>query len=306
MTVPRQLYDKNIQLKNAYDTQSAAKIAMKTMQAVNAYEGLKEAMKALQMVDPFAGLRENLKALQMADPLFGLRETIKAMQEADPLAGIRESIKAFQGVDLFANVRESIKTLQLADPLAGYKESMQIFQQMANVSSSLNTEAYHELLKIYSAAEKQTEDRDQAITQTVTEIRHRIDGAPQGSLSLEFYLSLFISLVFFIYSLHASEESENRQKQLLLTVQQTLLEKINSINSDTIRGTYYLVVRPVKLNEKPNATKAGLLNVIYPNQRVRLVDEKGKWIRVEYFNFMVNKTETGWILKKYAKRMKTS
>jgi hypothetical protein len=37
----------------------------------------------------------------------------------------------------------------------------------------------------------------------------------------------------------------------------------------------------------------------FPNQVVTLLDERGKWVKVEYYDWIALDERTGWTLKKY-------
>lgn len=63
-------------------------------------------------------------------------------------------------------------------------------------------------------------------------------------------------------------------------------------------GTYYFVVRPVKLYSGPR-TRAQVQGNLGPNQLTRLVERKGAWIRVEYFDYLEGVHRSGWCMKKY-------
>jgi hypothetical protein len=66
-------------------------------------------------------------------------------------------------------------------------------------------------------------------------------------------------------------------------------------------GKYYVVEREVVLRLKPQA-KAAKIVVLFPNQRVLLVQEKHQWIYIEYFDYLEGLPRYGWAMKKYFRR----
>ncbi len=42
---------------------------------------------------------------------------------------------------------------------------------------------------------------------------------------------------------------------------------------------------------------------VFPNQVVTLLEERGKWIRVEYYDWLAGEERDGWALKKYFARV---
>jgi len=39
------------------------------------------------------------------------------------------------------------------------------------------------------------------------------------------------------------------------------------------------------------------IGVLYPNQTTRLIESRGKWIRIEYFDHIENIHKSGWCLE---------
>jgi hypothetical protein len=70
-----------------------------------------------------------------------------------------------------------------------------------------------------------------------------------------------------------------------------------------INQIYYIVQRPVNVRIKPS-NKSNKLDILYPNNKVRLIKSRHKWIFVEYFDFIEGIPKTGWVYKKYLIRVK--
>lgn len=60
--------------------------------------------------------------------------------------------------------------------------------------------------------------------------------------------------------------------------------------------------REGKLRLDPQAGSA-VIAVVFPNQILTLLDQRGKWIKVEFYDYRAQDVRTGWILKKYCERV---
>ena len=63
--------------------------------------------------------------------------------------------------------------------------------------------------------------------------------------------------------------------------------------------------RPAGVRKLPKSG-ATLIGNLVPAQQVILVEEKGEWILVQYFDWHFQDTRTGWVLKKYLLRIAPS
>jgi Bacterial SH3 domain len=63
------------------------------------------------------------------------------------------------------------------------------------------------------------------------------------------------------------------------------------------------VERPIAMRYGPN-TKTATITLLYPNIKVRVIDRRSKWIKVECFDYLEDVHKAGWVPKKYLKRMK--
>jgi hypothetical protein len=112
-----------------------------------------------------------------------------------------------------------------------------------------------------------------------------------------------LSIFFFLYPLYVAQQSENRVMDSVNQTRIEMLEKVESLKpSDDICDVYYVVERKVKLKTQPRS-KSPNIEVLSTNQRLKLLKSKGKWIYVEYFDYVEGIPKTGWLLKKYAQRL---
>ena len=83
-----------------------------------------------------------------------------------------------------------------------------------------------------------------------------------------------------------------------------LQNEFKILSKNIVIDTNYEVVRTVNIRDYPNSSKkTKILDVVYPKQKLLLLDRKSKWIEIEYFSEKKQETITGWIYKKYTKRI---
>ncbi len=64
----------------------------------------------------------------------------------------------------------------------------------------------------------------------------------------------------------------------------------------------YLVERQTRLLSG-TSTKADKLAELYPNQIVTVVERKHKWLKVQYYDHLLEEIREGWVMKKYLRRL---
>jgi hypothetical protein len=69
-----------------------------------------------------------------------------------------------------------------------------------------------------------------------------------------------------------------------------------------MRANTNVVERQVVLRLKPSNRGAKIV-ILFPNQKVLLIEEKHKWIYIEYFDYLEAIPKYGWANKKYLKRL---
>lgn len=92
-----------------------------------------------------------------------------------------------------------------------------------------------------------------------------------------------------------------------MAILEQLLEKALAVQQPYERGAVSFVVR-LRVAHVRGSPKNGsqILAEVFPNQVVTLIREKGKWVEVEYFDWLAQESRQGWILKKYLLRVPSS
>ena len=94
------------------------------------------------------------------------------------------------------------------------------------------------------------------------------------------------------------EESDDRITSRL----DELVERMGQRLEESEAGTFYLVLRPVPLNEGQKLTGPAML-CLFPGDEVELIERRGKWIRVVAYDALSAQTHIGWVLKKYLRKL---
>lgn len=171
----------------------------------------------------------------------------------------------------------------------------------SNLSSTISLgEAYRDLYEHFSLDTNiPEEDRFEKLGEN---IEKRIEKAPKGSLSSEFYINLLIALIMFWVANMQSEESEKRLHTRMEKLETTVIQQILELKKDKEIESFYVVKRGVNLRVRPT-TKSEVISTLHRNVKVKLIARKSKWIRIEYFDYIDEVYISGWVYKKYLKRI---
>lgn len=162
------------------------------------------------------------------------------------------------------------------------------------------SEAYLEIARRYERA--LNERNADPVGAVIEELDEDISRAPIGYLSKDFYLTLIVSLVFFLLGQFSSMGSEQRIVARIENLEQLLSESVREIQSLNPKGEFFVAVRPFLLRAK-YSSKSTAVGWIYPNQKVNQIKWRGKWLKVEYYDHVDGVYRKGWVLKKYLKRV---
>lgn len=106
----------------------------------------------------------------------------------------------------------------------------------------------------------------------------------------------------FLYPLYDNHLTEKRVTESVNQTRTEILREVEKLKPAQVEEVYYVVEREAKLKNHPRP-KSPTIQLLSPNQRLKLVKSKGKWIYVEYFDYIEGVPKTGWVLKKYTKRI---
>ena len=280
----------------------------------NQLESFRATIEEMQANDPLKEIRKTIEILKTNNALRGIEETVEMIQAHDPLKDIRSTLKAFQPTVPFEDIRKLTEIINVNNSIEELRKTIRKYHQITNLYKDIFSEstpattfekAYQEvLLRFASAQFSDGCDHSEAAVIVANEISNQVTTSQPSKLSIEFYLNLIVAFIFLLYSINLSQQSEKRVLQSMTSAQTTIIERIAKLEGPKEIGSYYIVKRTVNLRTKPKTKGSAVINVLYPNQKVRLVSRKGKWIKIEYYNHILNCHESGWCYKKYLKKIK--
>ena len=163
-------------------------------------------------------------------------------------------------------------------------------------------EAYQQIRREFEEIQKEQQSDILTFSEiTVKKTEAKVKKAPKGFLSAEFYISLIFSLILLIITQSTANLSEHQISDKIQNLEQIITELPNALMLEHDDSTYYVVVRFVNLRDKPTTKKSKILEVLYPNLKVKLIERKGEWIFIEYYDYVNDLFKRGWVFKKYLK-----
>jgi hypothetical protein len=229
-----------------------------------------------------------------------LKESLGAVANAATNAAFRQFAGYVNRNDFYASINASaINALR-----AGL--TPEIFRAIHDVPSA---SAFKTVFDAVPAIEEAVADDDSEkvislIQDLFGQLEAQIKTLKPGKISFEGSagnLIGIISLLFALFAYHASNQSERRVISSIEQQSERIIASVNQLKPVELETQFFIVVRASRLKTKP-APKAVLGGRVYPNQKVRLLSEKGQWIEVEFFDYPSNTLRSGWVLKKYLKR----
>ena len=288
-------------MTDLYKPQDALSNLKRALDEVNA------TARAIQALDPFRELRETLKMLQAYDPFRDLREMLQQFKEKDPFTELKRTLEIFRNLDPFKDVREHLQKIQAIDPFKNIRGFLEVIQKNQELfrelsqhlpSETVLEESLRSLVVKYVETEPKALDREEILANVISKVEDDAKKAPKTLLSLEFFLNLLITIIVVIYSQKMSNKTEAKLMSELDSLRKTLSNYTTNLDGITHPAMFYVVERTVITRAKPDG-KSAKGKVLYPNQKVRLVERKGKWVLIEYYNHLIGVHENGWCLKKY-------
>jgi hypothetical protein len=127
--------------------------------------------------------------------------------------------------------------------------------------------------------------------------------------------SILVTVLIFLHGLTTNQALEERinsridqaEQQTTRVVADAVQKMVAAVEQlrPTEPTVQYVVIRDVTLRAHPTS-KARPIRVLYPNELASLLDAKGTWIEVRVFDYINGSSRTGWVPKKYLKRLESS
>ena len=267
---------------------------------------IKRALGALGVLnrDPYGNAITALGALNR-DPFKNLKNIMQNI-DSDPLKRLRESM-AYLMSDKLSKMLGSEDQNEILQALAGVKQPL-----MDIGAYSVNGEA---VISLCHNTDLNDDKFSEELMSYLERMFEKLLAQSSSVLGLSFYCGVLITVINVWYSDYSSSESEKRILDRMKTHETRFFDQISAIEnklSDEIKAlnknnleqqTFYIVRRNTYLREKPK-DKARRILVLYLNQKTELKARKGKWIQVEFFDYLTETYTIGWVKKKYLKSCK--
>lgn len=131
------------------------------------------------------------------------------------------------------------------------------------------------------------------------------------------FLNLLLVLVILWYQENSSSQMEERlmtkievgqtqQRQRdteIKVLKATIIRALEHVQPSERGQTVFVVRDRVALAKNEALSGAPVIGSLVPNQTAILLEEKGRWIRVEYFDWHSQSVQQRWVLKKYLSRV---
>ena len=138
-------------------------------------------------------------------------------------------------------------------------------------------------------------------------VQREIKNGQSSTISLAGWISIvsFVFNLWFAYHLsmqnaQQTADSEARVLQELDSIRVEVIERFDKLEDDD--NTYYVVTTQLNVRAGPS-TDHRVEAVVHPNQYLRLLDTDGRWLHVEYFDFLDEATRRGWVYKRFLKEI---
>lgn len=124
-------------------------------------------------------------------------------------------------------------------------------------------------------------------------------------------LGIYSICLIYFPSLLPQESGQQQQarfdelgKHLMKQFQPILEQVMSKVAQQTPLPEFVVKERVAFVRRSPENGSTAIAE-IFPNQCVTMLDEKGKWIMIEYYDWLHQEFHTGWALKKYFARVPT-
>ncbi len=269
---------------------------------------------------------------KMAKEASGFGSAIKAMQESmqASLVHAQQTIAASSISSTFCQVMKTYEEAQKFWTVpSGLIESVGALKAMQDQIGRLtlpvmdwNSAATLAMMLGPEGIEAQLEALGIGLDGTITE--EGLQGDAQGiglsrkTLELMTLLSFILAILIPIYQHISSRESQHQtdkkfdaQEQLLkvqarkLEALSLLVEKAFEREAKRIDERFVVLDRVATVRVKPKHGSTVVGNLL-PRETVKPIAAQGKWIQIEYYHWLRQEYQTGWVLKKYFKRVPAS
>jgi hypothetical protein len=186
-------------------------------------------------------------------------------------------------------------------------EALRYFQSASAVSrfpESFVAQVLDQLKNIQDVEEKEEVEKEARIIEKL--FAEQIGKLRPEFISREGMIQILLAIIFLWYQMYQSMKMEQHIVDTIQATETRILEKIEKLKSTESKEVFYIVLHRSALLRSHPASKKPALGIIDPYRRVSLIAAKGKWLHIRYFDYIDGSPKSGWVLKKYLKRIGVS
>lgn len=243
----------------------------------------------------------------LAANLFQTAEIRKALES--PIANI---VKQFQSQKLTFPVTPLFMSLQSIHKLSSdYQKNFDAQKYLNHINQAFPerfaTDLLNRMEAMHTELSSTTGDPASILAEEINAIAELLieqcRKLPKSLISFEAMIGYILTVLTFLYCLHAGNVTEEKIMNTLVTDKAEILHAVSALHPPIDNNKHYIVDRTVSLRVKP-ITKSPRFGVLYPNQKVTLLKDGKKWLYVEYFDYSEGIPKCGWVYKKYLHLLK--
>lgn len=179
--------------------------------------------------------------------------------------------------------------------------------------------------QFYAVTVAEDEDNlEQAVGQIEALVEEEWERLPESSLSRSAFRqvirAIIVALLFFLLGRFDDQQMESRMLRRVDRLEQSISTQIEGVDQkievvekqidgveEQIEGIaeqredhqpYYVVTKSVPLRGGPSKQHE-IVDRLAPNTVVEVVDQRGNWLSVEYFDFGAAEMRQGWVFKRF-------
>lgn len=239
-----------------------------------------------------------------------------SLAQATGINGIEKALAASLGsiasqyadqFDLTSRLRKMVEEMSTLD--LATTASLARFHGVEGLASQMAAFGFepHEFIDEETESQR-TQVRSHSTTQSLSEISLEVFQQLLINLIAAYIWALFIAPTIPNPDLDAQNKKIAKIELLIEKLPQVIESRVEEIiRQQLLTDNSYFVVRErtARIRSSPD-DGSSIVALAFPNQKLKVLTERGKWIKVEFYDYLGQSTREGWVLKKYCSRLPPS
>ncbi len=131
----------------------------------------------------------------------------------------------------------------------------------------------------------------------------KLSKLPKIQLSKEAIVQIILAIVLFIVTIFHSMQSEDNISSKIDEVEEVVLDKLHETEDHLLKKfeelettenkNFYVATKHVNLRLEPS-TNSEVIYILSPNMLVEVMEKKGNWFSVQFFDYIEGRLKKGW------------